>query len=155
MEYNRLREKFSYDESAGRFRHLLSGKGIKKGAIVKGKLMNTGYLSIWIDGKDYLYHRAVYLYHYGSLPEHLDHRDRDKSNPRIENLRPTFPHANTQNTDALGVHLYKATGKWQAQIQFLGVKHHIGYFDDKDSAVAARAAYKRRLLADNPDMEMI
>jgi hypothetical protein len=70
-------------------------------------------------------------------------------------LRPTFPHANTQNTDALGVHLYKATGKWQAQIQFLGVKHHIGYFDDKDSAVAARAAYKRRLLADNPDMEMI
>ncbi len=37
-----------------------------------------------------------------------------------------------------GVHLYKATGRWSAYIDFRGKREHVGYFPSKEEAIAAR-----------------
>ena len=71
-----------------------------------GRLYKTGYLHIghksvgWLDkesgyyrlqigSETWMLHRLIWIYHYGKIPEDktIDHRDHDKTNNRIENLR--------------------------------------------------------------------
>lgn len=47
------------------------------------------YEYIKYDGHDHLAHRLIFLWHHGWLPEQVDHEDRDKTNNRIDNLRPS------------------------------------------------------------------
>ena len=47
--------------------------------------------------------------------------------------------AQSNNTSGtIGVTLYKATGKWAAQIYIKGKKRHLGYFEEKEDAVRTR-----------------
>ena len=144
MDFNRLRELVDYNPETGRFVHLLAGQGKSIGRELKGKLMNTGYLSVWLDGKTYLYHRMVWLWHNGSLPERLDHIDRCKSNPSIENLRPTTPHLNTLNTAATNVEV-NGNG-FAVRVQAFGKRNYLGQFKTRAEALLAAKGFKQELI---------
>lgn len=62
------------------------GNGMKIGDLA-GTVRTDGYRSIQINGKLYLAHRLIFLYHYGYIPKEIDHIDSNPSNNNISNLR--------------------------------------------------------------------
>lgn len=95
-----------------------------------------------VDGKNYLEHRLIYLMHNGELPEFLDHIDGDRTNNRIENLRPCTMAENQHNTGlprtntsgVKGVSWYGQSGKWMAQLRINGATIYLGLFKEIDEA---------------------
>lgn len=109
--------------------------------------------------------RLIFFYHHGYFPEFVDHKDRDKSNENINNLRPATAQENARNRTSnkgssskyLGVsyskritnRIIKTTGKmgtysyprWSAQIQVNGIRIGLGYFKTEiEAALAFNAA---------------
>lgn len=79
----------------------------------------------------------------------VDHIDNDKQNNHYTNLRWVTISQNKRNSlkrngtssKYIGVHFYKPTNKWRAQIIINYKKKHLGYFDTEDEAHQAfRAA---------------
>jgi hypothetical protein len=99
-----------------------------------------GYAVARIGGKHVYMHRLIMP---GVLQ--LDHANGHKLDNRRSNLREATASQNLANTAKRpgtsskfkGVTLYRATGKWMAQIQVEGVKRHLGYFTDETDAAAA------------------
>jgi hypothetical protein len=52
---------------------------------------------IRINKISYLAHRLIFLWHYGWLPKEVDHKDTNRLNSRIENLRAATPNQNQRN----------------------------------------------------------
>lgn len=79
----------------------------KKGILIRddrknsmGSLDKDGYLILKIKGKQYKYHRIVWLVCNGDFPKgEIDHIDRNKLNNHIENLRETDRILNVLNRD--------------------------------------------------------
>jgi hypothetical protein len=57
----------------------------------------NGYISIVFNRKKYYAHRLIFLWHHGTLPKYIDHIDGNKSNNKIENLRPATVQQNRAN----------------------------------------------------------
>lgn len=118
------------------------------GTIAGSKHDEHGYLSVRIEGETYLLHRVIVLWWYGKWPEHdVDHKDGDPSNNRLLNLVPCSRAANMKNqrryrrntSGHTGVHWHRHKRKWIAAIGVAGKNVHLGAFDKKDDAIAARA----------------
>src|SRR5690349_13947913 len=76
----RLRQLLVYDPLTGAF-HRENGR-------VAGGINKDGYVTVKIDGRDYLGHRLAWLYMRGEWPARgVSFRDHDRSNLRWENLR--------------------------------------------------------------------
>jgi hypothetical protein len=82
----------------------------------------------------------------------VDHKDGDGLNCRRSNIRICTDTQNKQNkgpsslnkSGFRGVHKFKATGKYQAQIRVNGKLLHLGYFIDRfDAARAYNKAAKK------------
>ena len=58
---------------------------------------NHKYGSININRKTYLLHRIIFLYHYGYIPEYIDHINGNSFDNIIEKLRPCTLIENQQN----------------------------------------------------------
>jgi len=103
-----------------------------------GTLRKNNYKDIRIDGKNYRTHRLIYLYHYGFIPEYLDHVDGNTLNNKIENLRPATVKQNSYNrtkqvnntSGYKGVYLHKATKKWVAYCD----GNSLGYYNTPEDA---------------------
>lgn len=110
LSQERCKELWTYDELTGIFwskRYV----GVKAGSITR-----TGYVVIEADGKQYLAHRLAWLYSHGALPAKLDHKDGDRSNNRLSNLRPATTSENNWNMavhqrNTLGIKGVCCTGK--------------------------------------------
>lgn len=63
-----------------------------------GTLRKDGYYGVTIDRKPYLVHRIIYALHHYSLPETVDHIDRNRNNNKIENLRDADYSKNVWNS---------------------------------------------------------
>jgi hypothetical protein len=109
----------------------------------------TGYRMGRIDHKAYQAHRVIWALHHGEDPAgEIDHINRDRCDNRIENLRVVSHQENHRNTGlrknntsgAMGVSWFAASRKWSAYLMADGVKKHLGYFHERDDAVAARKA---------------
>jgi hypothetical protein len=103
-----------------------------------GHVRKDGYCRISIDGKSYLAHRLIWLWHGRELPEktEIDHIDRNKSNNNIDNLRLATRTQNERNKVKKGYRF--EAGKWRAKITINGKDKHLGMFDTEDEA---RIAY--------------
>lgn len=120
-----------------------------KGSSKKGKLagneFNRGYRQVGIDKKSYLVHRVIFLMHHGYMPEFIDHVDKDKTNNRIENLRPATKSQNAMNCDlrkdntsgTRGVTWDRDRKKWISQIQINNKHKFIGRFQSLEDAKVA------------------
>lgn len=149
----RVKELFDYDFLTGDLVwresfHPLAIKGGRAGSV---KTNGSGYYRIGVDGKNYRLHSIIYLWHYGVIPELIDHIDQDTTNCKIDNLRPADRYINSVNSKVRsdntsgyrGVGLYR--GKWVAYISSGGTRKHLGCFYTKEEAVCARLKAELRL----------
>lgn len=114
--------------------------------IVVGNIVGTknkdGYLQVSIQKKKYYVHRLIFLYHFGFLPESVDHIDGDKNNNRIENLRAASLHQNNYNvktpksnkSGVKNVHWNKKNNNWNVTLAANNKSMYFGSFDDLELA---------------------
>lgn len=108
-------------------------------------LITGGYVKIGLYGKRYLGHNLVWFWHYGVWPKMLDHKNRNRSDNRIENLRECVRLENQwnigltkQNTSGFkGVSFSKEKRRWTARIRMDGRYRGLGYFDTPEQAARA------------------
>lgn len=152
----RLRELLDYDRNTGVFtrRHGPRRSSAKPGDVA-GCLTPAGYVAISVDGRKHQAHRLVWMYEHGRWPvELVDHRDGNRSNNSLGNLREASHQGNHQNlrrahadnlTGYLGVTFDKRRGLWKSHIHAEGKLHWLGRFKTPELAHAAYLTAKRNL----------
>ena len=114
----------------------------RAGSVIKS-VDSKGYLYFGYCGKNYRAHRIIWLMHYGVMPPSLvDHRDRDKTNNRIDNLRSASESENQWNRPAKrgtasglkGACWDKEREKWLAVIRIGGKNVRLGRFETAELA---------------------
>jgi hypothetical protein len=107
-----------------------------------------GYIFISVKDKRFLAHRLAWCYVYGEFPkDDIDHINCDRSDNRIENLRPATKTQNLANqprtrgeVNYKGVSLDKRNGRFLSRIRVNNKSFHIGSFDTAEEAHAAYCA---------------
>jgi len=107
--------------------------------------ISTGYKQIKITPKLYQLHRVNYYAHNQDWDIHnistnnrIDHKDIDKTNNNIENLRVVTHQENGFNRNCKGYYFDKKKQKWKAEICVNGKKKYLGRFNTEEEA---RQAY--------------
>ena len=148
-----LKKRYFYDPNTGHFYHRRDTPRGRKNSIA-GTHRKDNYFNISIDGKVYLAHHLAWLYHYGTWPEEIDHKDRNRSNNKIDNLRDATRTQNNGNSNGWG-HRKKSElprgvfyhpgdkTRFRAQIVIDYKSRHLGCFDTIEEA---QAAYKQAAL---------
>ena len=128
-------------------------KNVKTGRILKAGTDNCGYLLVCLydeDGvaKTYNIHRLVCCTFIENPNDKqcVDHKNNDKTNNHISNLRFATYSENNQNSKLSikntsgikGVYFNKKAKKWHARIRIDGIKIHIGLFANLEDAKIAR-----------------
>lgn len=150
---------FNYCRETGLLTRNVAGKGgnSPKGSIV-GCPNAYGHLRVKIGSKGYAVHRIIWYMETKTDPEDkvIDHKDLNPANNRWSNLRLVNCSTNCLNSDRVnqssvypGVHMRK--GKWLARIGIDYVRVHLGYFDTKEEAIAARKAAEVKLALERND----
>ena len=143
----RLRSTLDYNPETGVFTWKVGRRRVKKGSIA-GSPNTSGYRYIKVDGRRYIAHRLAWLYYYNEWPKgHLDHKDRNRANNAISNLRECTFSENPQNSTRSrgsskyrGVCWCKRANKWVARISVNNKVIYLGVFDDE---LEAANAYKQ------------
>ena len=115
-------------------------------SVPAGTIHHTGYIYINTRGHSYAAHRLIWIYFTGKWPPHqIDHKDKNKLNNAIDNLR-CASHSNNQmnqskrrdNTSGYkGVSWHKDTKKWRARIRVNTQRIELGSYDTKEEAYEA------------------
>ena len=155
-----VKELFDYKDG------LLLWKQSKRGGRRAGREVgyggnNNGYKWTKIDGRYFLVHRLVYLFHTGEWPDLIDHIDCNKTNNCIENLRASNKSQNACNLKKLlsnntsgftGVYWSANAKKWIAQYTRNKNRYYVGLYD---SPVVASQSLQNHLKenqsVDQPD----
>jgi hypothetical protein len=125
-----------------------------KYAAKKAGVINTaGYWVVGLNGKLFLGHRLIWIYHFGAEPEVIDHINHNRSDNRLENLREVSRALNSRNMNRevkaesghFGVYRNAQNECWDASIQLNGKKKHLGSFKEKEAAIRARKAMEEKL----------
>ena len=108
-----------------------------------GSKNNRGYVKFGLNKVYYMVHRIVWLYHYGWLPEALDHINGKCWDNRLSNLRPATQMENSWNrravtkkttTNIKGVYQRK-DGLYEAHICANNKRYYLGRYVLKSDAV--------------------
>jgi hypothetical protein len=109
-----------------------------------GTINGRGYHIVGINKKSYRVHRLIFLYHHGYLPPLIDHKDRNKLNNCIENLREATVSQNNHNRTGMesntgfkGIHYSNSRRKYKVAITHNKVYHYVGLFKDLPEAIEA------------------
>jgi hypothetical protein len=143
-----LRSRLDYNPQTGVFIHKRNNR---RGCIGKrAGCISGGYILIGVCNEHYLAHRLAWFYVHGVWPKNLiDHKDGNKTNNRLENLREATYSQNlcnsrARNSGRKGVHWDKARNKWKIAIGINGLVKQ-GRFDCFCAAVKARAEIEKKL----------
>jgi hypothetical protein len=107
------------------------------------KKNNQLYYGIKIKKSSLRVHRLFFYWKYGYLPNLVDHKDRNKLNNNIENLRELTKSENNANVEKRkngatskykGVSWHKRVRKWEARLKANGKNLFLGYFNNEDDA---------------------
>lgn len=141
-----VRNAFDYDAKNGVLTRRVAGGHLKVGDVVATCQDRDGYPVLNFRGKQFRAHRLAWFHYYGVWPSQLDHKNRDKKNFRIENLREaTYAqnHANrivmkTSRTGIKGVS--KQGDRFRVRIRKNGEIINIGSYETAAEAIAAYGA---------------
>jgi hypothetical protein len=153
----RLHELFEYRDDGNLIRKMSVRGGNKIGDVV-GSINREGYYAVNVDGTQTYIHRMIFLYHHGYLTDGLqiDHKDNNRANNRIENLREVTRSQNmhnskipSSNTSGIkGVSWSKKRQKWKAAIKKNYKTILLGYYDTIEEAAAAVEKGRKELHGD-------
>ena len=143
---SRVKELFNYDPETGILTNKIA-RGNRRGKIGDevGSITSHGYLDTTVAGKRCYIHRICFLHYHGFLPKSVDHRNTNKLDNKIKNLRAATVQENNCNkveisTNTSGhrnVYWHKASSKWRVAVQKDGKSNHIGLYADKSVAINA------------------
>jgi hypothetical protein len=162
VSYARLRGLLEYDSATGEFRWLKrASRSIHVGDLAGNLDASSGYRDITIEGRSYRAHQLAWLYMTGKwCAGAIDHRDRNPSNNRWDNLRRATVSQNNANrrrhkNNACG---FKGvtpipSGRWRASIYKNRRRRHLGIFATPEAAHAAYVAAARKLFGEFARME--
>ena len=144
VNQNTLKEILNYNPENGLFYWKINKKGHVKSGDIAGSNHKKGYISIRINGKDYLAHRlALIISEHKILPnKQVDHINGDKKDNRITNLRLVTYSENNQNVGRRKDNLsgFKGVGfdnrrkKWRSRIRANDKMIWLGYFNTPEEA---------------------
>ena len=148
-----LKDNYDYHKDGGFIR--LKPRGSQKaGSLLFGKKEKTGYMRMPINYDVFSVHRVIWKWHHGDEPEFIDHINGNRSDNRIENLRPVTKAENSANralsknntSGFFGVkeYNYKGVNKFAWAIRHKGKKHQ-GYTKTIGEAVEKYIAVAREL----------
>lgn len=151
----RLKQLLSYDPETGILSWIVDRGPVKKGQAA-GCIGNRGYMKVTVDRTYSLVHRIAWILHHDqSIPPgmQIDHRNNDKFDNRISNLRLASDTQNRHNRPVTrtnkagfkGVSLHKASGLWVARIKKDRKIHELGYFKTPEEAHEAYKTAATRL----------
>jgi hypothetical protein len=90
---------FDYDADKGELHWKIPTSYNMKPGSVAGCVTEYGYMRVKFFGKDYMVHNVIWFIEKGEWPkDEIDHRDRNKLNNRIDNLREATHGMNGANT---------------------------------------------------------
>lgn len=144
-----LEQFFRYDPDTG-YLYRRCGPGYVMWERCGTKPGSNGYAHVAYQHKDYLVHRLAWYLMTGKWPDQLDHINRDRMDNRWENLREVGQDVNAKNRSLNGNNtsgtagVYRYRGKWLARITVDYARVHLGVFDNRDDAVAARKAAEEK-----------
>lgn len=156
----RVRELFDYRPDTGDILWRVT-RGTRKAGARAGNLKADGYRRIRFDGNSWPEHRLAWLHFYGEWPaEYLDHRDLNRSNNKIDNLRECSHSLNTHNrakfqSNTSGfkcVEKRKGRDRWVAGFFHNGRRVNLGTFA---SPQEAHKAYCEKIRASVGDFARI
>ena len=140
--FERLQELFDYKD--GQLIWKIKKARANKGDVAGCESSRNGvlYRQIKVDGKLYLAHRLIFLYHHNYLPIQVDHIDGNGLNNRIENLRGADACKNSLNSKlkssntstSKNVSWNKQRNKWMVQAKVDGKQRYFGLYDDFELA---------------------
>ena len=127
-------------------------KNTKTGRILKGSVNSHGYLQVCLCEnairKTHKIHRLVACAFINNPDnkECVDHKDNNKTNNNISNLRFATTNENQHNrklsnnntSNVKGISWNKKAKKWNAKIMIDGIRIHLGYYDNLEDAKIAR-----------------
>ena len=141
-----IREMFEYRDDGNLIRrHSVGGNGNYAGRVIgttPKKDRSNRYSTTKVNGQHWCVHKLIYLYHYGVVPDQLDHINHNTTDNRIENLRPVNASQSASNrtlfktntSGAKGVSWHKASNKWFVYVDVNKKRKNIGYFEDLELA---------------------
>lgn len=119
---------------------------------IAGTLDSKGHRQIRLNGRLEMAHRIAWRMSTGEWPkDEIDHEKGNGDDNRLGNLREVSHSRNCRNqklrntntSGTMGVHQTKR-GRWVARIGTDAGRKHLGVFDTKEEAVAARRAAERK-----------
>ena len=126
---------------------LIAGALIRRSTGRRGYLRPDGYVYVRINGRSYGEHRAIYLLHYGYMPDHVDHINHVRHDNRPENLRAATSSQNSMNRKRVnshrGCYWQPKKSRWIVQIGIDRKRLTIGYAKTLDAAIELRARAER------------
>jgi hypothetical protein len=149
-----LAERLYYDPNDGVF-YIKKTRGGAIAGSETGQLRPDGYIQIKMDGRYFLAHRVAWVWMTGEWPKNdIDHQNRNRSDNRFLNLREATRKQNRANAsirsnNSSGVagvfYLVRKDGRsprWEASGRENGKKKRLGFFKNKEDAIAARRQWE-------------
>lgn len=114
---------------------------------------HSGYRQFEYKGKTYQTHRVIFLMYHGYMPDYVDHRDRNRGNNLIDNLRDITNSENRINSEETwasstvrGVSI--RGDKYESRITKDGTTHQLGTFCTVDEAAKAYKQARQEMFPD-------
>jgi hypothetical protein len=103
--------------------------------------------------KQILVHQFIYYYQHRIVVNTIDHKDQNKLNNSISNLRESNTIENAWNVDCKGVYWHKQTQKWQVKIMINKKQYHLGLFEKDDYHLAIATYQIAKQLRDSKQVD--
>lgn len=134
ITHDKLKALLHYDPNTGLFTWIKHRTGTATAGKIAGYSCEGGYRRLRIFGRNYRINRLAWFYMTGEWPKgQIDHKDRDRTNNKWENLRDVTPLENSKNRSVSLGDIRLRTNKNKR----VGVTIDLGWFLSKEEALAA------------------
>lgn len=151
ITFNRASELLKYDPVTGELTWRVKRNGVKsigcRAGYIRQKPCGYRKRELRIDGKNYVESRVIWLLVTGTFPdEEIDHKNRDATDNRWDNLQSLSHHENNKNktrqrrnkTGVTGVYWRKKQQIFVSTIRVDGKSIYLGKFGSLNEAAVAR-----------------